>query len=258
MAIHVGTSGWRYGHWRARFYPPRLPQARWLSYYAARFRVVEVNNTFYRLPERATFERWAAATPADFRFALKASRFLTHIKRLEEPGPAVERFMAAAAGLGDKRGPLLLQLAPNHRADAGRLEEALAAFPASAQVAVEPRHPSWFADEVRRVLEARGAALCLADRGGRPVTPLWRTARWGYLRLHGGAASPPGGYGRRSLETWAARIAEIWRPGEDVFVFFNNDGLACALRDAVVLADLLASGGRRVSAVAPAAEVRAG
>jgi uncharacterized protein YecE (DUF72 family) len=255
--IYVGTSGWQYRSWRGRFYPRALAQSRWLAHYAAGFRVVEVNNTFYRLPERATFAAWAAGTPADFRFVVKVSRYLTHMKRLADPEPAVARLVAAAAGLGSKLGAYLLQLSPLQPVDAGRLDAALAAFPRDARVAVEYRDPSWAVPEVRRLLERHGAALCVADRGG-PVTPLWRTARWGYVRFHAGSASPPGCYGTRALASWAARIAGLWPASAEVFVFFNNDGHGCAVRDAVVLAGALARAGRATSRVPPLAATPVG
>jgi uncharacterized protein YecE (DUF72 family) len=239
----IGTSGWQYAHWRALFYPRGLPQAAWLPHYARHFQTVEVNNTFYRLPERATFSAWAAATPRDFLFALKMSRFFTHMKRLKDPEPAVRRFLDAAGGLGSKKlGPLLLQLSPLHKADAGRLDEALSVFPRSVRVAVEFRDPSWFVPDLRRVLERRGAALCLADRGSRPVSPLWQTTDWGYVRFHGGTGAPPSCYGRQSLQTWANRLGEMWREESDqfdLFVYFNNDAHGCALRDAAVFSRAL-------------------
>jgi len=253
MPVYVGTSGWQYRHWRDRLYPKQVPQARWLEHYAERFRVVEVNNTFYRLPKRATFEHWLRQTPSGFTFALKLSRYLSHVKRLKDPDPIVARFLDAASGLGDKLGPLLLQLSPSHTADPERLDAALAAFPAGFRVAVEFRHTSWFNREIRKVLEHRDAALCLADRGG-VVTPLWRTTRWGYVRFHGGGASPPGCYGARNLASWASRIAELWPDRAEVFAFFNNDTHGCAVRDAVVFAGKLEQVDRSPSRVPPIGE----
>ena len=236
MTLFVGTSGWQYKSWRGRFYPQDLAQARWLEWFAERFRVVEVNNTFYRLPPPETFEAWARRTPADFVIVPKVSRYLTHIKRLKEPEEPVQRFLRHAAPLGDKLGPLLVQLPPDMVADVARLEQALDLFPADLRVAVEFRHESWFTDDVRKVLESHGAALCLADRGSKLLAPLWQTADWGYVRLHEGTASPRPCYGRAALASWGRRIAGMWGAQPDVYVFFNNDPLGCAVRDAAVFA----------------------
>jgi uncharacterized protein YecE (DUF72 family) len=192
---------------------------------------VESNNAFYRLPERRTFEDWAERTPGDFVMAVKVSRFLTHIKRLAEPDEPLDRFIDRASGLGSKLGPALIQLPPQLQLDADRLRAALDAFPAGVRVAVEFRHASWFTDEVRSILEERGAALCLADRRG-PRTPIWRTADWTYVRFHEGRALPRPCFGRVALATWARRIADLWGPDDEVYAYFNNDRRACAPRDA--------------------------
>jgi uncharacterized protein YecE (DUF72 family) len=250
----IGTSGWQYKDWKGRLYPADLPQRAWLEHYAAGFGTVEVNNAFYRLPERATFEAWRDRTPADFVVAVKASRFLTHIRRLRDPEEPVARLLDRAAGLGGKLGPVLLQLPPNLKADAGALDATLAQFPRRVRVAVEPRHPSWWTEEVRQVLRARGAALCWADRKGRPVTPLWRTADWAYLRLHEGRAAPWPRYGRTALDTWTARLAERFDPAkEDVYVYTNNDPGGAAVTDAVAFARLAARRGLPVGRVPSAA-----
>jgi uncharacterized protein YecE (DUF72 family) len=256
--LYVGTSGWEYAHWRGRFFPARLPAGEHLAFYAARFQTVELNGTFYRLPERKTFEAWAARTPDDFVFAMKASRYLTHMKRLKDPRAPIERMLSRAEGLGRKLGPVLLQLPPAMRPDAGRLREALAAFAAGIRVTVEFRDERWFNSEVRGVLERAGAALCLADRDSRLVTPAWRTADWGYVRFHGGAGTPPGGYGRRAIEARAALIAEVFGAGCDVHAYFNNDGYACALRDAGAFARAARRAGLQPTRTAAAGEVRAG
>jgi uncharacterized protein YecE (DUF72 family) len=243
----VGTSGWQYKDWRGRLYPETLPQRSWLEHYAEHFATVEVNNAFYRLPDKAVFEGWRSRTPADFCVVVKASRYLTHIKRLREPEEPVARLMERAAGLGDKLGPILLQLPPTMRADAGLLDACLGCFPGDVRLAVEPRHDSWWAPDVRAVLERRGAALCWADRRGRPVTPLWRTADWGYLRLHEGQARPWPCYGRQSLRTWAGRLADTWPDDADVFVFFNNDPGGAAVDNALTFAALVRRTGRSVT-----------
>jgi uncharacterized protein YecE (DUF72 family) len=228
--LWVGTSGWQYAHWRGALYPPRVPTSEWLALYAQAFPTVETNVTFYRLPAPEVFAQWARRLPPDYVVAVKASRFLTHMKRLHEPREPVERLLRHAAPLGTRLGPVLVQLPPDLRAAPDRLDETLAAFGGRVRVAVEPRHPSWFTDEVRSVLARRGAVLCWADRESRPVTPLWSTSDWAYLRLHAGRGRPRGCYGRAALASWVDRLQE--HRDHDVFVYFNNDGDACAIRDA--------------------------
>jgi uncharacterized protein YecE (DUF72 family) len=232
-------------------------QADWLEHYAARFRTVEVNNAFYRLPEASTFEAWAQRTPDDFVIAVKASRYLTHIRRLAEPADAVALLMERAHHLGPKLGPVLLQLPPTLQCDVGRLEATLAAFPPGVRVTVELRHPSWFTDDTRTVLEQHKAALCLAD-SPRRETPLWRTAPWGYVRFHEGRASPPPCYGRRALTTWAERLAQLWTRDDDVYAFFNNDPCGCAVRDAAVFGRLLDRAGLQPTRVPPVSQAPVG
>ncbi|MFE7777576.1 DUF72 domain-containing protein [Streptomyces sp. NPDC057445] len=232
MPVLIGTSGWQYKDWRGEFYPEGVPQRLWLEEYARHFVTVENNNVFYRLPEPKTFADWRERTPDGFVLAVKASRYLTHIKRLRDPEEPVRRLLSHAEGLKERLGPVLLQLPPGLRSDPGALDATLACFPSRVRVAVEPRHESWWTDEVRDVLKSRGAALCWADRGSRPVTPLWRTADWGYVRLHEGRAEPWPRYGRQALSAWAGRIADAWPDRADVFVYFNNDPGGAAVRDA--------------------------
>ena len=255
MTVFVGTSGWQYRHWRARFYPHGVAQARWLEYYAARFRTVEVNNAFYRLPEARTFEDWRDRTPGDFVVAVKASRYLTHVRRLRAPVDAVTLLVDRARHLGPKLGPVLLQLPSNFRVDVAALDETLAAFPSGVRVAFEPRHESWHCDEVAATLARRGAAFCLSDTPARRA-PLWRTADWGYMRFHQGRARPPSCYGRSALQSWAERLADLFGSNADVFSFFNNDECACALRDARRFALALARVGMTPTRVPGASEVR--
>jgi uncharacterized protein YecE (DUF72 family) len=259
MPLIVGTSGWQYRHWRDVLYPPDVPQRRWLEHYAERFATVENDGTFYRLPARETFAGWRERTPAGFVMAIKASRYLTHIKRLKDPAEPVARLLDAAAGLGQRLGPVLLQLPPNLTADLARLDACLAAFGAAARraglaspvkVAVEPRHESWWTEDTKTVLAAHGAALCLADRLGDPVTPLWRTADWGYLRLHEGTASPWPRYGARALRRWIDTLTRIWPDDKaSVYVYFNNDQCGGAVADAVEFAEVAIRAGRTVTRV---------
>ena len=238
----VGTSGWQYRHWRRVFYPEKLPQKMWLRYYAERFQTVEVNNTFYNLPERSVFERWRAETPQDFVFALKMSRFLTHLKRLHDPDQPVRLFMERAEGVKAKSGPILIQLPPRFRANVALLDAALARFEPSVRVAVEFRDESWFTEEIREVLERRHAALCLAD-SPRRKQPVWRTTDWGFVRFHEGAGPHAPGYERDALRRWIDRIAQHFRPGEDVYAYFNNDTFGYAIKDAVAFAELATDAG---------------
>lgn len=257
MAVLVGTSGWQYTSWRRRFYPHRLPQGGWLEHYADRFSTVEVNNTFYRLPPAEVFEDWAARTPDDFVVVVKASRYLTHVKRLREPEEPVARLMERAAGLGSKLGPVLVQLPPNMVADLDRLDQTLACFGPGVRVAVEFRHASWFTEECWSVLRSHDAALSLTDRAYRRTAGP-RTATWGYLRLHWGLARPEPCYGRGALEWWARHLAEAYGPDDDVFVYFNNDPEGCAVVNAVTFAAAVERTGRVATRVPGRREAYAG
>jgi uncharacterized protein YecE (DUF72 family) len=252
VTVIIGTSGWQYRDWRGLFYPPKLPQRLWLEHYQEFYATVESNNAFYRLPERATFEKWRERTPPDFRWAVKASRFLTHIKRLREPEEPVGRLMERAAGLGTKLDTILLQLPPTLKADGDLLRECLAQFPPGTRVAVEPRHVSWWTDEIRALLERYGAALCWADREEQPIAPLWRTTDWAYLRFHTGAGNWR--YRPETLQLWADRLAATWAPDEDVLVYFNNDPGGAATIDSVVFADAVRRTGRTTTRVPTADE----
>ncbi|MFG2757834.1 DUF72 domain-containing protein [Streptomyces wuyuanensis] len=249
MPMLVGTSGWQYQDWRGILYPPGVPQRLWLEEYARRFATVENNNAFYRLPAEGVFASWRDRTPGDFVMAVKASRYLTHLKRLHDPEEPVERLMGRAEGLGGRLGPVLLQLPPNFREDTAALAACLRCFPRGVRVAVELRHPSWWdaERELRAVLEQHRSALCWADRGSRPVTPLWRTADWGYLRLHGGLAQPPPRYGRQALTAWVRRLAGAWPDADDVYVYFNNDTGGAAVVDAARFAGAAVAAGRTVT-----------
>jgi uncharacterized protein YecE (DUF72 family) len=256
MPVLVGTSGWQYSDWRGVLYPDGVPQRAWLEHYAGHYPTVENNGAFYRLPSRETFDGWRARTPPGFVMAVKASRYLTHVRRLHDPAEPVERMLRAAAGLGDRLGPVLLQLPPNLRASTSDLDACLREFARSAKrekmapvrVAVEFRHDSWWTQETQQVLARHDAALCWADRHGRPVSPLWRTADWGYLRFHQGRAQPLPSYGEQALRTWAQRLAATWPGDADVFAYFNNDTGGAAPRNADAFTSILRRAGRPVAA----------
>jgi uncharacterized protein YecE (DUF72 family) len=233
--VRIGTSGWQYKDWRGRFYPKGVPQSDWLSFYASRFRTVEVNNSFYRLPEAETFRRWREQTPAGFVVAVKASRFLTHLRRLRDPEEPFELLWSRATELGDRLGPILFQLPPRFPADPDRLRALLRVLPRSAKAAFEFRDPSWHEARVFEHLEGANAALVWADRP-RAHIDLPITADWAYIRFHQGRIGAPG-YTRRKLRRWADRIADL--PVREAWIYFNNDTGGAAPRDAQTLRSML-------------------
>lgn len=229
----IGTCGWQYDHWRGRFYPADLPTPGWLRFYADHFDAVEVDRTFYSLPAATVYESWRESVPAGFVFTLKFSRFATHFKHLRDAPATIARFLDGARRLGERLGPVLVQLPPRWRRDVPRLRSFLRAAPADVRWALEFRHPDWLTAEVFELLHRHGAALCihdLIDRHPRVVT-----ADWTYLRFHGGS-QPDGGYPHQALVAWARRIREWLDDGTGVFAFFNNDFMAAAVRDARRLA----------------------
>jgi uncharacterized protein YecE (DUF72 family) len=238
--VLIGTSGYVYRDWRGRFYPREVSVRGWLPYYAERFPTVELNSPFYRLPRAATFRAWSAAVPDDFVFAVKASRFLTHIKRLRDPGPPLTLFMTRAKGLGDKRGPILFQLPARFHLNLERLDGFLAAL-ARRRIrgaVLEVRHASWLIDAVFERLARANVALCLHDWKEQPVTgPI--TADFVYVRRHGTRRRYGGSYTERMLRDDAAHIAGWRAQGKDVFEYFNNDGRAAAVRNAARLIELI-------------------
>jgi uncharacterized protein YecE (DUF72 family) len=241
--IHVGTSGWQYRDWRGPFYPASLPQRGWLRSYAENFATVEVNNSFYRLPTTETFARWRRETPAGFVFAVKASRFLTHVRRLRDPQEPVALLLERASGLGDALGPVLFQLPPDLRAEPERLRDVVDTIGGRVRVAFEFRHESWLSDEILTILDASGSALVLTDRARRR-SRMQVTGGWSYIRFHQGTASRPG-YRRDTLRAWADRLAAL--PARDVYIYFNNDPGAAAPRDADRMIRLLVERGLTVS-----------
>jgi uncharacterized protein YecE (DUF72 family) len=246
-AVHVGTSGWQYRDWIGGLYPRGLPQEAWLPRFAEVFETVEVNNSFYRLPERETFARWRRLSPPGFVVAVKASRYVTHIRRLREPGDPVRLLWERARGLGPRLGPVLFQLPPRFPVEAGRLADLLGELPDGMRAAFEFRDPSWHTPEIHRMLDEAGCALVWPDRpGARATLPV--TGGWGYVRFHQGRADRPD-YDRRKLRRWADRIAAL--ETAEVFVYFNNDTGGAAVRDALAFRALLTE--RKVQVPTPAA-----
>ncbi|MFI6867621.1 DUF72 domain-containing protein [Nocardia sp. NPDC050406] len=258
MSMIVGTSGWQYADWREVFYPRGVAQRRWLEHYARAFATVELNAAFYRPVVRGTFEGWRERTPDDFVMAVKVSRVVTHHRRLVDVEIPIERVVEAARGLGEKLGPLLIQLPPNLAGAPERLDTVLGLVPSDLRVVVEPRHESWWSDATRAVLERHNATLCWADRLDKPVGPLWRTAEWGYVRFHEGTGEPWPCYEEAVLSDWVRRISETWDTTSDVFVYFNNDPGGAAIHNAIRFAELARAAGwtvtRTPDPLAPAAD----
>ena len=211
----IGTSGYSYPEWKGNFYPEKFAAKDMLRYYAERFPTVEINNTFYRMPKEDVLLGWAEQVPERFSFVLKASQRITHIQRLKECGDLVRHLLRVADVLGPRLGPLLFQLPPNFKKDLPRLSAFFDDMPAKRRVAFEFRHASWFDDEVFAALRERGVALCVADTGEEPVTPLVATADWGYLRLRRENFSDD------ELRDWARRIGE--QPWGEAYVFLKHE-----------------------------------
>jgi uncharacterized protein YecE (DUF72 family) len=230
--VRIGCSGWNYPDWRERVYPKGLPARSWLEYYATLFDTVEVNNTFYRLPSRSAVAGWVERTPNEFVFTVKASRYLTHIKRLTDLERGVERFYESIEPLVEsgKLGPVLWQLPGNFPRNDDRLSSALERLP-TGRHCFEFRHASWFAPEVYELLRRRDAALVIGDHPQRPFQTLELTAAWTFVRMHHGRRGRNGNYSERELEEWRARIA-AWRAQVDVYVYFNNDWEGYAVKNA--------------------------
>jgi uncharacterized protein YecE (DUF72 family) len=227
----IGTSGYHYDHWKCVFYPEDLPKDKWFSHYSSQFDTVEINNTFYRLPDAKTFEAWRRQAPKGFCYALKFSRYGSHIVRLKKPRDTIRRFLQRADRLGEFLGPILVQLPPNWKADPNRLAAFLRAAPKNHRWAVEFRDPRWLCDEVFAILKEHGSALCVHDMIDNH--PRIVTAGWVYLRFHGDHYS--GSYSHQFLAVRAAEIREYLADGLDVFAYFNNDAQGYAVRNAADL-----------------------
>jgi uncharacterized protein YecE (DUF72 family) len=224
--VRIGCSGWMYDSWRGRLYPERVAKRRWLEVYASVFDTVEVNSTFYRLARPEAVAGWVTQTPADFLFAVKASRYLTHVKRLVDIGEGIKRFYEPLGPMieSERLGPVLWQLPENFHRDDGRLAGWLGVLDSVAPTrhTIEFRHPSWFVPEVLEALRAQGVALTIGDHPSRPFQTYDATASWRFIRFHYGSRGRAGNYSATEIEDWARRIAH-WRRREEVYAYFNND-----------------------------------
>lgn len=215
MNLHVGTSGYSYKEWKGSFYPEKIPAKEMLHFYSERLSTVEINATFYRLPQKSTLENWKEQVPKTFRFSLKAPQRITHFKRLNEVGDDARYFLDVAATLEEQLGVVLFQLPPNMKKDLPRLETFLNELPSQPRVAFEFRHPTWFDDDVLAVLRARNCALCISDTDDLPVMHIDKTADWGYLRLRRVL------YSEEHLQEWLKRIRD--QNWNETFLFFKHE-----------------------------------
>ena len=234
----IGTSGWHYADWRGRFYPEKLPMAKWLEFYAGHFTTVELNNSFYRLPTESTFAGWREAVTAGFTFAVKVSRFITHIKRLNNVEEPMDNFISRARNLNEKLGPLLYQLPPNLYRNDDLLESFLPTLPRGMKHVIEFRHQSWLADEVFAILRRHNVGLCIFDMPSLRC-PLAATADFGYVRFHGSGSLYSSCYTDEELADWAGSIAQLAAGLKEVYIYFNNDIDGYAVRNAFTLREYL-------------------
>ena len=238
--IRIGTSGWHYKHWVGAVYPPQWPASKMLSWYQERFDTVEINNSFYRLPPESALEMWRSSTARDFRFAVKGSRFLTHMKKLKDPVAGIAKFFSRIDLLKSKLGPILFQLPPKFELNIQRLEAFLDALPSTHRYAFEFRDPSWNSREVFQLLRRYRAAYCPFDLAGYQA-PLEITCDFTYVRLHGPGNKYQGSYSDAALDKWACKISE-WRASlRAVYVYFDNDQAGYAAHNAMRLRELVKS-----------------
>lgn len=238
QSIHIGTSGWHYDHWQGVFYQRKLPKKDFLAHYKDRFKTVEINNTFYQLPNCRTLKQWHDTVPADFIFSVKASRYITHMKKLKDGAESTAKFFDAVKVLGKKLGPILFQLPPHWKVNIDRLEDFLRQLPEKYQYTFEFRDTSWFTTDVYKLLAEHHAAFCIYDIDRR-MSPKRITADFIYIRLHGPAGAYEGSYDRKTLEIWAEDF-EIWsKQGREIYCYFDNDQAAYATKNALSLQKII-------------------
>ena len=238
-AIHIGTSGWHYQHWIGSFYPEGMQSDDFLEYYARHFDTVEINNSFYGLPEEGTLRQWRQTVPKDFLFSAKASRYITHMKKLLDPCQPVDTFLERMESLTPKLGPVLFQLPPNWRVNPDRLKAFLEILPPDRRYTFEFRDPSWFISSVYELLEQYHAAFCIYELAGR-ISPKTPTADFIYVRLHGPGEAYQGCYSTQELSGWAGAFSSWSGQVKEIFCYFDNDQAGYAVRNATELREMLA------------------
>lgn len=234
----IGTSGWVYDHWKGIFYPKGLGQREWLDFYQDHFTTVEINNSFYRLPSKKAFDEWKTHAANGFIYAVKASRYITHMKKLTDPTDPVDKFLRRARRLNAHLGPILWQLPPHWHADPDRLAAFAQILPVDLTHVFEFRDPDWFQNSIRDILERHGLSFCIFSTTGLDC-PKWVTSDVVYLRFHGIDGKYQGRYGNQHLAPWAERIRGWMAEGRSIFVYFNNDAHGYALADAQELKAML-------------------
>ena len=239
--FYIGTSGWHYDDWRGRFYPEKLPKSQWLDFYARHFPALELNNTFYRLPSEEAFRKWYESSPEGFVFAVKVSRYITHIKKLKDCAEEVEKFMSRAVLLKEKLGPLLYQLPPGLHRDDDRLTDFLKILPRGRKNVIEFRHESWLVDEVFEILRLHQMGFCIFDMP-KLTSPIKATADFAYIRFHGSGSLYSSRYGDEEMAKWAKKIAKLAKGLEAVYIYFNNDIAGDALENAATIRNYLEKG----------------
>jgi uncharacterized protein YecE (DUF72 family) len=240
--IHIGTSGWQYRHWKGPFYPSQLSNDALLDYYCGCFQTVEINNSFYRLPEKETLRRWRKGVPRGFIFSFKANRYITHMKKLKDPTESLSRMLDGVDSLGDCLGPILFQLPPGWKFNSERFLNFLEALPTRYRYAFEFRDPSWLVPGVYEALSEAGAAFCIYEIEGR-ISPAQVTADFVYIRLHGPESEPyRGRYPTKTLAGWAGALASWSEEGKEVFCYFDNDEAGYAAQDAARLREMSKKG----------------
>jgi len=234
----IGTSGFTYNHWRGVFYPEKLPQREWLEFYAEKYDTVEINSSFYHLPRLSTCENWRKRVPEEFIFAMKASRFITHIKKLRDTGEPVGKFFEVIQPLGEKLGPVLFQLPPGMKKDITLLGQFIETLPKGYRHVFEFRNNTWYGDDLFELLDRANIAFCIHDLPGK-VSPCEVTGGFAYIRFHGASQAYSSCYRGAELETWAVRMNGYLKTGRDVYAYFNNDIMGYAVENAETLKRLL-------------------
>lgn len=236
--IYIGTSGWHYKHWKGTFYPEGTKDAQQMEYYLQHFDTVEINNSFYKLPSTTTFEKWKKAVPDDFIFAIKGSRFITHMKKLKVQRENIEKFFNGTDRLENKAGPILFQLPPGWKINAERLKDFLAQLPSDYRYTFEFRNDTWYDESIYGLLRENKCAFCIYELAGH-MSPMEVTADFVYIRLHGPGDKYQGTYDQATLETWANRCKDWRDEGKDVFVYFDNDQEGYAAFNAKTLKEIV-------------------